>query len=191
VRILLMGVAAVVLLVIFVIVIGSWLPKRHVVARRASYRATPEQLFSLIAGPQDWRPDVLRCEAVPSVDGREFVRETARNGETITYELLERRPPGSVKRRIATENLPYSGTWTYSLEAHEGMTIVQIMEDGQVHNPVFRFVSRFILGHTRTMDAYLRALGKATGQEVEVQDDSSKHPEGFAATPVSSATPKQ
>jgi hypothetical protein len=170
VRILVILVAGVVLLVISVIVIGSSLPKRHVVARSASYRATPEHLFSLIAGPQDWRPDVLRCESVPSVDGRELMRETARNGETITYELLDRMPPRSVKRRIATENLPYSGAWTYSLRANDGMTIVQITEDGQVHSPVFRFVSRFILGHTRTMDAYLRALGKATGQEVEVKD---------------------
>jgi len=31
-------------------------------------------------------------------------------------------------------------------------------------------VACFILGHTRTMDAYLRALGKATGQEVQVQN---------------------
>lgn len=169
-RILLIGVGCVVLLVISVIVIGSLLPKEHVVSRRAAYRATPEQLFSLIAGPQDWRPDVLRYEAVPPVDGRELMRETARHGETITYELLDRIPPRSVKRRIATENLPYSGTWTYSLQANDGMTTVRITEDGQVYNPVFRFVSRFILGHTRTMDAYLRALGKATGQEVEVTD---------------------
>jgi hypothetical protein len=31
-------------------------------------------------------------------------------------------------------------------------------------------MSRFVLGQTRTMDPYLRALGKATGQEVEVKD---------------------
>jgi len=170
VRILLIVFAGVVLLVISVIVIGSSLPKRHIVSRTASYRATPEHLFSLIVGPQNWRPDVLRCEAFPSVDGRELMRETTRNGETITYELLDRMPPRSVKRRIDTENLPYSGTWTYSLQASDGMTIVQITEDGQVYNPVFRFVSRFILGHTRTMDAYLRALGKATDQEVEVKN---------------------
>ena len=169
-RILLIGVAGVVLLAISVVVIGSLLPKQHVVSRRASYRVAPERLFSLIAGPQDWRPDILRCEVLPVVDGREWSRETTRNGETITYELLDRVSPKSVKRRIATGNLPYSGTWTYSLEANDGTTTVRITEDGQVYNPVFRFVSRFILGHTHTMDAYLRALGKATGQEVEVKD---------------------
>ena len=42
--------------------------------------------------------------------------------------------------------------------------------DGEIYNPVFRFMSRFVLGQTRTMGAYLRALGKATGQDVEVKD---------------------
>jgi hypothetical protein len=170
VRILLIVVAGIVLLVLAVVVIGSLLPKRHVVSRSASYLASPEHLFSLIAGPQNWRPDVLNYEAVPGVGGREFMRETTRDGETITYELLDRTPPRSLKRRIAAENLPYSGTWTYSLQPNGEITTVRITEDGQVYNPVFRFISRFVLGHTRTMDAYLRALGKATEQEVEVKD---------------------
>lgn len=165
-----MIVAGIVLLVIAVVVIGSLLPKRHVVSRSASYRAMPEHLFSLIAGPQSWRPDVLNYEVVPGDRGREFMRETTRDGETITYELLDRTPPKSLKRRIATDNLPYSGTWTFSLQPNGKTTTVRITEDGQVYNPVFRFVSRFVLGHTRGMDAYLRALGKAAGQEVEVKD---------------------
>jgi Polyketide cyclase / dehydrase and lipid transport len=170
VRILLIAIAAVVLLVVAVVGIGSLLPKRHSVSRCAAYRATPEQLFSLIAGPQSWRPDVLRYEAVPGSGGREFVRETTRGGETVTYELVDSVPPRSLKRRIATENLPYSGTWTYSLERNGDTTVVRITEDGEVYNPVFRFMSRFVLGQTRTMDAYLRALGNATGQGVEIKD---------------------
>ena len=121
-------------------------------------------------GPQDWRPDVLRCETVLDANGRELVRETTHDGESIAYELLDRVPPKSIKRRIATDNLPYSGTWTFSLQPNGELTIVRLTENGEVHNPVFRFISRFILGHTRTMDAYLRALGKSTGQEVEVKD---------------------
>jgi hypothetical protein len=31
-------------------------------------------------------------------------------------------------------------------------------------------MSRFVFGQTRTMDTYLRALGKATGQEITVKD---------------------
>jgi hypothetical protein len=38
------------------------------------------------------------------------------------------------------------------------------------HNPFFRFVSRFVLGYSHTMDSYLRALDKATGQDVVISN---------------------
>jgi hypothetical protein len=155
---------------VLAVAIGALLPKHHIASRSAAYRATPERLFSLIAGPQDWRPDVARSEVLPDPRGRELLRETTRDGKTITYEVLDRAAPTSLKRRIVNDNLPYSGTWTYSLQPEGELTIVRITEDGQVFNPVFRFVSRFVLGHTRTLDAYLRALVKATGQEVQIKD---------------------
>jgi len=165
-KIVLIVVAAIVALVVGAVVVGFLLPKQHVALRSASFRATSEQLFALIAGPQTWRPDVLRYEAISDTHDRELVRETTRNGETITYELLDRVPPTSITRRIATENLPYSGSWTFSLQPNSGLTVVRITERGEVYNPLFRFMSRFVFGHTRTMDVYLQALGKATGQEV-------------------------
>jgi Polyketide cyclase / dehydrase and lipid transport len=169
-RILLSIAGVVFVLILGVLVIGSLLPKRHVVSRSASFHATPERLFSLIAGPQDWRPDVLRYETVPDAGGRELMRETTRDNETITYEVLDRIPFKSLKRRIATEKLAYAGTWTYSLQPEGGITVVRVTEDGEVYNPVFRFMSHFILGQTHTMDAYLSALGKATGKDIEVKD---------------------
>jgi hypothetical protein len=167
----LLMVAGVILLVVLaVIVIGLFLPKRHFASRSAHYRATPEQLFSLIAGPQNWRPDVLRCEAAPGDAGRELVRETTRDGKTVTYEVFDSIPPKSITRRIATQNLPYAGSWTYTLQPSGGGTTVRITENGEIYNPVFRFMSRFVIGQTRTIEAYLHALGKATGQAVEVKD---------------------
>jgi len=166
--VILMG--AIVLLVVCLVAIGAFLPKHHVVSRSARYLATPEKLFSLIAGPQNWRPEVLREEVVPAPGNRKLVRETTRNGETITYELLAATPPTSIQRRIASENLPYSGAWTVCLQPQDGATVVRITEEGDVYNPVFRFVSRFVIGHTGTIDAYLRALGKANGEEVRIED---------------------
>jgi len=169
-RIGLIALSALVLVVLAVVVIGMLLPKQHLVSRRASYRATPEELYALIAGPQGWRPDVLHEEAVADDGGRELRREKTRNGETIDYELLDGMPARSIKRRIATENLPYSGSWTFSLQPNGEATTVRITESGEVYNPLFRFVSRFVLGQTRTMDAYLLALAKATHQQVSIQD---------------------
>lgn len=153
-----------------VLIVGAMLPKRHVASRSAFYRANPEQLFALIAGPQDWRPDVRSSEVVCTAGGRELLRETDRHGQTIDYEIVHKTPPRSLGRRIATPNLPYSGAWTYSLEPSGDGTKVTITEDGEVYNPLYRFVSRFVLGHTSAIDAYLRALGKTTGQDVAIED---------------------
>jgi hypothetical protein len=167
-KILLIAIAVAVILIAGIVVIGLLLPKRHVVSRSASYRATPDGLFTLIAGPQNWRPDVRGYEPVADPNGHDLVRETTKDGETITYELLDRVPPRSIKRRIATPNLPYAGTWTFSLEPKGETTLVRITEDGEVYNPLFRFVSRFILGQTGTIDRYLQALATATGQQIEI-----------------------
>jgi hypothetical protein len=35
-------------------------------------------------------------------------------------------------------------------------------ENGEIYNPFFRFVSRYIVGHHRTIDGYLRALRAET-----------------------------
>jgi uncharacterized protein YndB with AHSA1/START domain len=167
----LVGLVGGILFVIFgIVVIGALLPKRHVVTRSATFRATPEQVFALITGPQSWCPDVRRSETISDPAGRTLLIETTGDGKTVTYELLAVTPPKSLTRRIATPNLPYTGSWTFSLEPGNGITTVRITEDGEVYNPLFRFVSRFILGHTRTIDDYFHALGQATSQKIEIKD---------------------
>jgi hypothetical protein len=130
----------------------------------------PEKLFALVEGNQDWRPDVKSCELVTESDGRRFQRETSKHGETVLYELQGSRPPLAIERRIASENLPYGGKWSFVFEPVDGGTRVRITEDGEVYNPIFRFVSRFVMGQTATMDAYLTAMGKAVGESVRVED---------------------
>jgi hypothetical protein len=83
---------------------------------------------------------------------------------------VERRPPALLKTRIVTENLPYTGTWTVALEPTDRGTMVRITEQGEVYNPVFRFLSRFVIGQTRTIENYLHDLGTATGQRIEIQN---------------------
>jgi hypothetical protein len=76
----------------------------------------------------------------------------------IAYEAEEFVPPRRWVARITTPNLPYGGRWIYELEPAGAATRVTITERGEVYNPVFRFVSHFIIGHTATIDSYLEAL---------------------------------
>jgi hypothetical protein len=158
------------LVAVTVYVVGALLAQSHRVSRSALFRVPPERLFALIDGPQDWRPDITRSETLTDAAGRRLLRETSRDGNTITYELQQSKPPVGLIRRIATENLPYSGAWTFSLVREGGGTRVRITEEGEVYNPIFRFVSRFIIGQHRTIDNYLRALAKTTNQELEIQN---------------------
>jgi hypothetical protein len=167
-KIVLIVVGVLALLVAGVAVTGAMLPKRHVATRSATFEANPEKLFALIAGNQDWRPDVKSCELITGDGGKQFQRETSRHGQTILYELQGSGPPLAIQRRIATQNLPYGGTWTFSLVPANGETLVRITEDGEVYNPIFRFVSKFVMGQTATQDAYLKAMGKAVGEDVQI-----------------------
>jgi hypothetical protein len=83
----------------------------------------------------------------------------------MTYEILACNFPKSLTRRILDKNLPFDGSWTYTLEPAANGTTVRITEDANIYNPVFRIMSRFVLGYTGTMDKYLEALGPATGQQ--------------------------
>jgi hypothetical protein len=169
-KIVLIMVGVLMVLVVGVVAIGALLPKRHVIARSALFKAAPERLFALVAGSQDWRPDVKSCELFTEDGGRQFQRETSKHGDTILYELLESRPPVFIQRRIATEDLPFGGSWNFALEPVNGGTRVTITEDGEVYNPLFRFASKFILGQTATQDAYLAAMGRAMGEDVQPEN---------------------
>ena len=55
---------------------------------------------------------------------------------------------------------PGQPTWSYKTSGS--------LKTGQVYNSVFRLMSRFVLGHTHTMDIYLYALGKTTGRKLRL-----------------------
>jgi hypothetical protein len=169
-KLLVLPIGVLLALVAVILVVGVLLPKGHSATRSAVFGAPAQQLFALMDGTQIWRSTVRKYELVSEQEGRRQWRETDTHGSTITYEVTERRPSSLLRTRIVTPNLPYSGTWTLTLEPSGGGTRVRVTEQGEVYNPLFRFISRFIIGQTRTIDVYLRDLGKATGQDVTVSD---------------------
>jgi hypothetical protein len=169
VKIILIGVCFLAVLILIPVVVGMALPKAHNASRSAVFKCTPERLFAIIDGPQTWRSNVKKYEPLASPNGRRQWRETDAHGRAITYEAVERQAPSLLKTQIITANLPYSGNWTLNLNPMNGSTVVRITEEGEVYNPVFRFISRFVIGQTRTIETYLRDLGTATGQQIEIR----------------------
>lgn len=143
---------------------GALLPKSHSVSRTIRLRQPPEAVWAVVTGPPNWRPEIKSYQELPPRDGRKTWRETDSNANTITYEETEAvvvSGPAPIHRRvtrIADPKLPFGGTWIVEITPAESGSNVTITENGEVYNPLFRFASRFIFGHTATIDAYLKAL---------------------------------
>jgi hypothetical protein len=143
---------AVVMVPIAIVLIGYALPKEHVASRAVVIRASPEDVFALIAGPSAWRG--MKYEQLAESPLK--WGETDKSGDTITYERVETIPSKRIVNRIADPKLPFGGSWIYEVAPEGTGTSLTITENGEVYNPLFRFVSRFIMGHTATIEKYQR-----------------------------------
>ena len=143
--------------------IGYALPQDHVASMSRQVAMPPPALFTRITDVErypEWRKDVERVEVITRTPLK--WREHA-GGDIITFEIIETVPASRVITRIADPGLPFGGTWTYELQAEGPGTRVTITERGEVYNPIFRFLSRFVFGHTATMETVLEGLAQDPG----------------------------
>lgn len=150
-------------------IIGWLLPVGHVASRSARFTQTPGVLFTAItdvAKYGEWWGDVKRVEMLPPVSGKPRFREHTSMGP-IVFEVDESVPPMRYVTRIADTDHGFGGTWTFELTPDGGGTRLTITERGEVYNPIFRFMSRFVFSQTSTMESFLRGLGRKFGETVE------------------------
>ena len=162
-------VAVIVLLVAVVALIGSRLPVQHTATRSVVLRQSAPEVYGVIrdfnAAPT-WRSDLKSVEVQPQPNGKIHFRENGSQG-TVNYEVVEDVPGQRLVTRILDTDLGYSGKWTYAFTPEGGGTRVSITEDGEVTNVIFRFMSKYVFGHTATMDNYLNSLAKKFGEDVK------------------------
>lgn len=169
-KIALVVLAALVGLVLLVALIGALLPRRHQATRSAVFRRRPEEIFAAVhdfAGLPSWRTGLTGVEMLPPRDGHASFREIAPR-RSITYVVLQDQPPVRLVTRIAEDNLPFGGTWTYEISPEAEGARLRITEDGEIRNTLFRFLARFVFGTTGTMKGYLRDLGRKFGDVVTI-----------------------
>jgi len=143
--------------------IGASLPREHTASRSLLVHRPATAVWTAISdfrAAPSWRKDVRSVERGPDRNGHPVWIEQGANG-TLPMEVVEADAPSKLVTRIADPNLPFGGTWTYRVEPGPGgSTRLTITEEGWVSNPIFRFVSRVVLGRYATIDAYLNSLAK-------------------------------
>jgi len=153
-----------------VVGVGWLLPVKHRAVRRATIPAQPAEVYALltdVARFPGWRSKVARIDLLPDENARQPYREVGGDG-AITYVVDEAVADRRLVTRIADRTLPFGGRWVYELTPVAGGTELRITEEGEVYNPLFRAVSRFVIGHTATVDRFLRDVGRRFGHDVEV-----------------------
>lgn len=144
-------------------VIGWLLPVGHVASRSGVVARMPAEVFARVVDVADyptWWSDVSRVEVLPPVDGRPRYREHMSSG-AVVFETVEALAPTRFVSRIADPDQPFGGTWTFELAPDGDGTRVTITERGEVYNPFFRFLSRFVFSQTSTIERCLAALSHA------------------------------
>jgi hypothetical protein len=136
------GIVVVLLVVVAITLVGRSLPIGHVASRAATFRRTPEEVWAAINDPA-----LLSSRGVGD----------------MKFETVESLPPKLLVRRVVGEN-DFGGTWTCDIASSPDGSTLTITENGEIYNAFFRFVSRFIIGHHRTIDGTMAALRKRFGE---------------------------
>lgn len=165
-------IAVIAAIAIGVVVVGMTLPQNHVASRTTHLSLPPDRVWNLVSNAQDfpsWRSNVDSVEVLKSGATPSW-REISK-GERMTYEAIVFQPASHLVTKIADKGLPFGGTWDYQIAPDGSGTRLSITENGEVYNPIFRFVSRFVMGHTATIDRYLGDLARKTGDSYKPATD--------------------
>jgi len=141
-------------------IVGAFLPKKHTASRSITLNASPDSVFAIIADVEryaEWRGDVKEVTLLATSDGTTRFREMGKDG-AVTYRVMERVPPLRYVVRIDDATLPYGGSWISTLRPEGSGTVLTITEDGEVYNPIFRFLSRTVFSPSATIEKYQASL---------------------------------
>lgn len=122
--------------------IGYFLPVGHQATRSAEFTRPPIEVFALVSDlpnyKQWWQESETKVAVVESV------------------------PPSRFVTKIVDETA-FGGTWTMEIVATSNGSRLTITEHGEVYNVIFRALSRFVFGHTGTMESCLKAAQQRLG----------------------------
>lgn len=155
--------SAIAFLFLMVLIGGALTSPSHRIERSVEIGATPEVIYATItdfAATPSWRSDILKVEMLSKPGERPKWREYDKDEMNWAFEAEKMDPPNSLVIRIAEPNPSVEGSWTISITPAGSGSRVTLVEEGIVHNLVFRFLGKLFFDQSATIDAYLEALRK-------------------------------
>jgi hypothetical protein len=128
---------ALVAVIVIIAIIGARLPREHRASRTVTLPRPPADVWAAVT-------------------------KTA-GAASVPVDILESRPPFRQVTRVKESEKNFGGTWTIEIAPVAGGSTLTITEDGWVANPVFRFISRYVMGYYASIDAVLKSVTKELG----------------------------
>ena len=152
-------------IILIVVGVGALLPQSHIAARTIELRHPPAHVWSVLTNVRDypsWRRGLTSVDVLPAPAGAQLAWREHTGSDALAFDAPEMIAPSRLVSRITDRGIPFGGTWTYELvpTANGAGTSLTITEHGEVYNPLFRFVSRFVIGHHKTIDNYQADLAR-------------------------------
>lgn len=152
------------LLIVLVLTIGAIQPVKHVAQRSAELNAPVDKVWEMITNYTDmpkWRKELLKVELKIGADGQQVWQEFENDKESLDFETITQIEQKKLVRKIVGDRSDFGGTWTFELMANGNQTHLIITEHGEVYNIIYRFVSKYIMGHYASLDRYIDQLKAA------------------------------
>lgn len=165
-KIILLGVFALVTLLVLaalvIYVAGARMPREHRSVVAATLPANRTAVWAAItdyAAMPGWWPAVKAVRTETLGDGTGLTWNADAHGQEVPFRTGESRPGEKLVRVIATDRLPFGGSWTYELaDAPGGGTVLTLTEDGFINPPMFRAIARWFIGLDATQRDFIAHL---------------------------------
>jgi hypothetical protein len=160
----------IVFIVLVLIGVGTSLPVHHRSTCSADIAKPVDKVWEAVYDVQSsaWRSGVARVDfPKPGAAVGDSWIEIDRYGNSVEYQRVSAERDRRLVVRVVGQSM-FGGQWTYQFSPLPNGTRVSIVEDGEIYNPIFRLVSRYVTGYAATMHAYLTDLGKHFNQSPSV-----------------------
>ncbi len=163
IRILALVMASIVGVLLMVLVGGFLLPEEHHASRTLVTKQSQQTIWDTIndhANEPKWRSDIESVTSLGEREGKAVWQENYQDGNKLALITTESKPPKRIVRELTDLEGPFSGRWEIEIQPTPTGSNVKIAEIGKVSNPFFRFISKYIIGHTTQMEKYLKGLAE-------------------------------
>lgn len=150
---------------------GAMLPEKHTVSRSLTLARPVAEVWPVLtehAQDPTWRPDVESVKRIEDRHGQPVWEEKYKNGDVMRIQTTLVDAPKRMERKIVDQS-PFGGVWVYEVSpsADGRSTTVRITENGEVYNPAFRFIGRFVIGLEASLEDYLTDLATKFGTQAK------------------------